>query len=99
MNEIINDYKNTIEKFTNKKFSKLGEYFVLDYYGNREDDDYSFCINNEHLYLSFTNKFTNVFVWLDDIFDLWFDDTTLTIAVKTSANKTATYDIKNIHRG
>ena len=85
--EIINDWKQLIEKFTHEKFSKIADnsaIVAIHYYGNTAKEDYSFWITSS--YLAFQNYYTHFAVWLDYIFDIWLNEEGLTITFKNSKN-------------
>ena len=99
MNEIINNWKQLIEEFTSKKFSKIADKsstLAIHYYGNTDKEDYSFYLTNS--YLQFQNYYTDFDVWLDYIFDMWLNEEGLTIAIKIGY-KTSMFRILNTQVG
>ena len=97
--EIINDWKQLIEEFTSKKFSKIADNFAtvaINYYGNTTKEDYSFWINSS--YLAFQNYYTHFDVWLDHIFSIEIIDNELHIYTKIE-NKTSMFKILNTQVG
>ena len=93
--EIINDWKQLIEKFTSKKFSEIADnsaIVAIHYYGNTAKEDYSFWITSS--YLAFQNYYTHFDIWIDDIFSIELYDSELHIYTKIE-NKTSMFKILN----
>jgi len=97
--EIINDWKQLIEEFTSKKFSKIADNsatVAIHYYGNTTKEDYSFYLNNS--YLAFQNYYTHFGIWIDDIFSIELYDSELHILTKNKG-RTSMFKILNTQVG
>lgn len=91
--EIINDWKQLIEEFTSKKFSKIADnsaIVAIHHYGNTTKEDYSFWITSS--YLVFQNYYTHFDIWLDHIFSIGIIDSELHIFTKNK-DKTSMFKI------